>query len=340
MCKPYFGIEDIDALSETLTGSEHIYLGIRPYGFHAGNQLSLISYPLLLINSYQSKHNKPAKFIFFLFLNDYEQDQIAGLDLKELPFNVWPKRRILAHVPNKTVPSQYGVDYWCKYIHHRVATNLTAENKCSVIPIRNSAMKTLPSFKKAALWATDKREEIAEIIHAGSGRKVQVDLAKWILAVCPSCSTASADVTFHSQNLSDLAVTIRCRKCEQNFDNNFEHFDYWFYHKPLALPRLEEYSIDICFTGGDHFSEGDLEIRRRLIEIYPSEIKKPGIVFAPMVHSPDGLPLSKKRGTFVELPISLVNKYANTIRSESFQITQEEFDLASQLTNIGASMDF
>lgn len=46
--KPYFLYNGIAGLAQTLTGTENVYLGIRPYAFHAGNMVTMIVYPLLL----------------------------------------------------------------------------------------------------------------------------------------------------------------------------------------------------------------------------------------------------------------------------------------------------
>ena len=46
--KPYFFYSGIKELATTLSGKENIYLGIRPYGFHAGNKIPFVIYPMLL----------------------------------------------------------------------------------------------------------------------------------------------------------------------------------------------------------------------------------------------------------------------------------------------------
>lgn len=90
--KPYFFLDGINHLSNDLTGKENIYLGIRPYGFHAGNKISFIIYPLLLCDA-MKKAGKEPEFTFFLFINDWEQDGFDEqyTDIKTHPFNVLPR---------------------------------------------------------------------------------------------------------------------------------------------------------------------------------------------------------------------------------------------------------
>jgi hypothetical protein len=69
--KPYFLKEGIESLSDELLGVENIYLGIRPYGFHAGNATVFVGYPLLLCDAL-SKKGKIPRFTCYLFINDWE----------------------------------------------------------------------------------------------------------------------------------------------------------------------------------------------------------------------------------------------------------------------------
>ena len=66
--KPYFFYSGIKELATTLSGKENIYLGIRPYGFHAGNKIPFVIYPMLYCEEMQRAGKIPA-FNFFLFIN-------------------------------------------------------------------------------------------------------------------------------------------------------------------------------------------------------------------------------------------------------------------------------
>ena len=58
-------------------------MGIRPFGFHAGNLLSLYVYPYLFCEEVQ-ENGKPVNFTFFCSINDYEQDELDGPDTRNI----------------------------------------------------------------------------------------------------------------------------------------------------------------------------------------------------------------------------------------------------------------
>lgn len=46
--KPYLYLRGLKNLAKKIKGNENVHIGIRPYGFHGGNVLSLVVYPYLL----------------------------------------------------------------------------------------------------------------------------------------------------------------------------------------------------------------------------------------------------------------------------------------------------
>jgi hypothetical protein len=105
--KPYFLYDGIIELAQTLAGTENIYLGIRPYAFHAGNMVTMVVYPLLLCREIE-KLGKEAQFNFFIFINDWEQDRLAGPDTKTYPFNIFPLNTTFQYATNPDNPSKNG----------------------------------------------------------------------------------------------------------------------------------------------------------------------------------------------------------------------------------------
>jgi len=64
--KPYFFQNGIRKLAQEISGEENIYLGIRPYGFHAGNMLPFVLYPILLgqeLKNLAKNHNSISLFL-------------------------------------------------------------------------------------------------------------------------------------------------------------------------------------------------------------------------------------------------------------------------------------
>lgn len=87
-----------------------------------------------------------------------------------------------------------------------------------------------------------------------------------------------------------------------------ENFQYWWYHKPMLLARMEIFKVDITLSGGDHFSEGDFNIRKAFIKKYSPATKEPYMLFSPTVVTVDGQRMSKSRNNaqFANIP-KLIN---------------------------------
>lgn len=65
--KPYLLMDGLKEIAKEFKGTENIFLGIKPYGFHAGNKIPFVAYPMLLCEELE-KNNKKAQFNFFCIL--------------------------------------------------------------------------------------------------------------------------------------------------------------------------------------------------------------------------------------------------------------------------------
>src|SRR3989344_4571671 len=101
--KPYFFQKGIEELAHEVKGNENIYLGIRPYGFHAGNMLAFIIYPLLLCEEVRKMGVIPS-FNIFIFINDWE------------PIILEEVSRIREKYPNVSVTSVRNSELKCNEI--------------------------------------------------------------------------------------------------------------------------------------------------------------------------------------------------------------------------------
>ncbi len=289
--KPYFLYDGIVDLAQTLTGTENVYLGIRPYAFHAGNMVTMIVYPLLLCHELE-KLGKVAQFNFFIFINDWEQDRLAGSDTKTYPFNIFPLNTTFQYVTNPDHPEVNIVDYWQGPIVSGITSIQTVFPKVRITPIRNSEMKKHPVMKSYVLYTLQHPKEIAEIFRNRTVKEVLDTPLTFALAVCPRCQ-----MTKGSTKVSDKdTVTHTCNNCGKSSTAPYEHFDYWFYHKPLAISRLEICNIDLCITGFDHYNEGDYLIRQDLIKLLGSKAKFPKTLYAPLLMGQNGDIMGKSRG--------------------------------------------
>lgn len=70
--RPYLYRRGLKELAKDLHGKETIHIGIRPYGFHAGNALALIAYPYLLCKDMEDMGRRP-EFRFIVSINTMEQ---------------------------------------------------------------------------------------------------------------------------------------------------------------------------------------------------------------------------------------------------------------------------
>ncbi len=301
--KPYFLYTGLLDLARELAGDEKIYLGTRPYAFHAGNAMTMVVYPLLLCQELKKLGKKP-KFKFFVFINDWEQDKLTGPDVKTYPFNIFPLNTTFQYAINKEDPSQNIVDYWQSIIYSEIKKIQVQFPDVEVIPIRNSEMKTNPVMKRCVIYALGHPQEIAAILRKHTGKLTLEKPLSYVLTVCPECKTVKGT----TEITADGSILHSCSNCEKHTKAPYDRFDYWFYHKPLAVPRLEICDIDLCITGFDHFDEGDYLIRQDLIKLLGSKAKFPKTLYTPTLLGKNGEIMGKSKGNAESISISILIK--------------------------------
>ncbi len=288
--KPYFYLNGIRELSDELRGDENIYLGIRPYGFHAGNMSTLVVYPMLLCKEI-IKLGKVPRFNFYVFINDWEQQKLDGVDPVLYPFNIMPKYTTWQFMPDPIDNKFSIVDFWEPVISNHIGyVNHYFPETTSVV-VRNSAMKNVPVMKRCLLQTITHPEIVLKILKENS-TKSTLDKAIYASAVCPKCHAARGD----SRVVMKDTIIHNCTNCHSKTKDKYENFEYWFYHKPLALPRIEAYKIDLCITGTDHFREGDFEVRQKLFEAYNIKTPCPKTLYAPTILGRNNLVMGKSKG--------------------------------------------
>lgn len=314
--KPYFLYKGLLDLAQTLKGDENIYLGIRPYAFHAGNMVTMTIYPLLLCKKLE-RLGKTAKFNFFIFINDWEQDRLAGPDTKTYPFNIFPLNTTFQYATNQDNPSVNIVDYWQNPIVSGIKAIQELFPNVRITPIRNSEMKSNPIMKRCVIFTLKNPGEIAKILRERTTKQVLDQPLSYALAVCHHCQMAKGTTEIINVN----TISHSCGHCGKKITAPYEHFDYWFYHKPLAIPRLEICNIDICITGFDHYNEGDYLIRQDLISLFDSKAKFPKTLYAPLLLGRNGDIMGKSRGNAEVVNINdLIKLVESNKESEKIQI--------------------
>lgn len=313
--RAYMYYKGLLKLSKQLKGDENIYLGIRPYGFHAGNMVPFVVYPNMLCEELLKKGIKP-KFNFFIFINDWEQDKLDGPDPINYPFNIYPSKTTFQHVYISKNKKMNIVDKWEPVILKSVSDLKRKYKNISVKTVRNSSLRENPIMKKYLLRTISNSEGIAEILRKRTKKKILNDPLTYAIAVCPKCKFVGGKTTI----VKDDYLNHYCKYCGKNYQDSYHKFDYWFYHKPSAIPRIEIFNIDLCITGADHFMEGDFKIRKDLIKFFNAKINNLKVLYTPVVIGYNGEKMGKsKKNDVVISPEKLrkmleKNKYSDVLR--------------------------
>ena len=309
--KPYFFQDGINSLAKQLTGNENIYLGIRPYGFHAGNKIPFIVYPLLLCKALEN-FGKKAKFTFYIFLNDWEQDGFdeTYTDIKTHPFNVIPKYTTFQYTLYENGGGSI-VDYWESKIIDEMSIIHDKFPFVRLRCIRNSTMRDMPTMKDVVLKTIKNPKLIANIFQEATGKEVLAHPCSYCRPICPHCKTAKTLATI--QNEDDIHIS--CQNCKLDKIYNYHLLNFWLYHKPLAIPRIKEFKINLCITGADHYNEGDFVIRRKLFEVYRITVDLPKTLYTPTLYGRNNLPMGKSKGNYenidTDILLEFLERYPN-----------------------------
>ena len=307
--KPFMYYKGLKQLAHEVNGNENIYLGIRPYGFHSGNMLPFVVYPRLLCEEV-IRLGKVPSFNFYVFINDWEQDKLDGPNPIDYPFNVYPANTTFQHVYITKDKKKNIVDKWEPVIMKGVKSITSTFKKTKVYSIRNSSIKSHPLMKKYLLKTLREPGKIAEIFRKRTGRPVLDNPLEYVIAVCPKCGLVKGQTRILYGDMLEHS----CEACGIVTRRWYKNFDYWFYHKPLAIPRLEIFKIDFCITGGDHFAEGDFYIRQDLIKLFGAKIKPLKVLYTPVILGFNGERMGKSKKNDVVLPI---DKLMNLVKKNS-----------------------
>ncbi|MFH1049241.1 MAG: hypothetical protein V1732_06295 [Patescibacteria group bacterium] len=288
--KPYLYFEGLKKLVKDIKGDEIVHLGIRPYGFHAGNAMALIVYPYLLCK-YLNMEGKKLKLKFVFSINDWEQDCLDGPDPGKYLFNIYPKNSSLQFMPDKEGCHKSITKHWQPIIEKNVKSLKKIYPSISVRFVKNSDLKKYSFFTHLLLETIKNPESQAKIFKKYSGKEVLNDPVQYAGVICENCHRSRGKTIIVGKDV----IKWECNECHFTLKDNFKNFDYWWYHKPLLLARMKIFKIDITISGGDHFSEGDFEIRKAFIKKYAPDIKEPKMLFTPTVLTLDGQKMSKSR---------------------------------------------
>ncbi len=288
--KPYLYFDGLLKLVQDIRGDEVVHVGIRPYGFHAGNAMALVAYPYLLCK-YLEKAGKKAKFKFIVSINDWEQDLLDGPNPREYPFNIFPKNTSIYYLKDESGCCKSSVDHWQPVIEKNLTHLKTKYPEISFRFVRNSELIEQPFWRELLVKTIQNPKEQFELLKTNSDKKTLEHPIQYAGAICPKCCRAHGVTKVSNGGV----VSWQCSECGFNLEDQLEKFQFWWYHKPMLLARMEVFGIDITLSGGDHYSEGDFNIRKAYIEKYSPSTKEPRMLFTPTVIALDGQKMSKSR---------------------------------------------
>ncbi len=316
--KPYLYFNGLKKIVKEIAGNEVIHIGIRPYGFHAGNVMALIVYPYLLCKYFEMEGKVP-KFRFIVSINDWEQDYLDGPDPRKYPFNIYPKNSSLQFTPDENGCCKSIVDHWKPIIEKNLNGLKNRFSGISIKFIKNSRLIEYFFCRELLLETIRNPQDQLDIFKKYSDKEVLDSPLQYAGVICYKCKKAHGETTILGKN----TIKWKCRECGATKEASVDKFNYWWYHKPMFLARLKIFKIDIALSGGDHFTEGDFKIREAFIKKYSPKTKEPKMLFTPTVIALDGQKMSKSRGNASFIDVQKLIKSSDKYRKKEFYITKD-----------------
>ena len=274
--RPYLYLDGLKDLAKDLKGNEKIHIGIRPYGFHAGNVLTIILYPRILCEVFRSIHNKEPEFNFILSINDWEQDTLDGPDYRRFPFNIFPKTTSIQMMNINSDSDIKMVDYWESIIIKTFKNFLKEFKNLKINHFRNSSLKNTPSFKELMIETIKNPIKQYDIYKKYSKAEFLNSPIQYCGVICSGCTSSHGFTNFLNNK-----ILWKCTNCGISEEKNYEDYDYWWYHKMLLVGRMKHFNFDILLSGGDHFNENDFQIRQAFFSRIYSRSEDPKNVIWP-----------------------------------------------------------
>jgi hypothetical protein len=115
-------------------------------------------------------------------------------------------------------------------------------------------------------------------------------------------------------------VIFECAKCHKKITGPMTSFSYWIYHKPLLIPRLLIFNINLCIRGGDHYKGGSVDVNSLLLKRFEPQFKQPLTLITPIVKDEKGNKLSKSYKNTVDAPAKKIICLARKCKTDSLTL--------------------
>ncbi len=288
----YVGWQGLIQASKEMHGSETMGIGIRPFGFHAGNMTSIVAYPILLCEEMR-KLGKEPHFDLHCFLNDIEQHSIVGHEKdpdNDDEANIYPAGKTLQFTLAPDGFEGSVVDYWQPLITNGVM-EITKRFPCVRLSIhKTSDLKKMPIFTDIVHKAIVFADEIADLTEQHLCMPVHRP-ADFVRAVCPACKVPAKN----TKNAEEVgSVFLECQKCGKELVAPIDKLDWWLQHRIVTLPKLLVGSgFDVWMMGFDHYEQKETPVRLALAKMFGITAKNYTAIHAPLIHSFDGKKMGK-----------------------------------------------
>lgn len=315
----YISWDGLDAISSKLTGKETMGIGIRPFGFHAGNMASIVAYPILLCELMSQKGKEP-EFDIYCFFNDVEQHAIVGHESRpddDDSANIYPADKTLQYTPGPDGFKGSVVDYWRPLIENGAREIQARFPKVKLSFHTTSDLKTTETFGSAVRTALTQPEKIAEILEQKTGLEVYRP-ADYMRAVCKSCSVPVKNTAIDGAE----RISAVCHACGTDNKGEIGDFDFWIHHSILTLPKLSVGpGFDIWMMGSDHVQYGETPTRLKLSELFGIKAKNYIGIHAPLILSYDGQKMGKSNHNQAYVPLDSILNHLRENRDHKVSIS-------------------
>jgi lysyl-tRNA synthetase class I len=325
----YLYYPGLQKLAQTMSGTEKIHVGIRPYELHAGNILSIAVYPYLLCEAVAARGITP-RFTLFVSINDWEQETLVGPDIYRYIFDTKPEHTTIKYAT--TPEGADAVSHWQPKIEREVLQIKKDFPEVTIRFIRNSELRDEPPMRHVIEHTIKNRKQHKELLLQVSGQQTMGHDTYFGNALCPKCLHANTASTITPAGL----LQVQCQSCSYQGKDAYSAYDFWLYHKQLFTARLAILQFDLAISGGDHYKEGDAESRYALYELImgrpASRIK---MLFAPIMIAENGAKMSKSRKNNIYAPFDAVLKMAQCVDDQEIHFGSTGIITAHKTATVG-----
>jgi len=303
--KTYLFWDGLNEVAKEVRGDEKIFVGVRPFGFHAGNELTMYVYPWHLCDLTR-KNGKEPRFNFFISINDMEPHRLKYLFIGEdgkpfykneeltlsadVPFeyNVFPRTTSFQFTDDSNGCCDSIVTHWQKIIEEKMMRLKADFPEITLNFIRNTSLKNNPAFKKAITTAIKNPEVLGKILEKYDKVCFEKGFLVWTGVICPHCHSAQGKTSMNAES-----VIFECDNCGKKTESTVEDSSFWMHHVFLLPPRLKIFDVDICVRGYDHYRVNQIPINEQLFEALFGKKLEVKTIVPPMIVGPDGKKMSK-----------------------------------------------